>query len=268
MGLYSCERLQSNLQPFLRLRSLLWCTMDSDIIIHPSRAIREKGIPPCGILFVNPTEARIALQILADRGGDQRFLFHSGLVVSPDNDFFAAGPALGAPMAAMVMEKLIVLGANQVVMAGWCGAVSSDIRLGDTVLGGLAVAGEGTSRYYTKEDSSQPSSRLLASLQSVFDIEAPTNLWSTDAPYRESRKMLRSLASRYDVGAVDMEYSALCAVAAFRKIDFTALFLASDELWKDEWRPGFTGKVFKRKSKAQIKQLIQHIVSLSTIKES
>lgn len=79
--------------------------------------------------------------------------------------------------------------------------------------------------------------------------------------------MLQDLATRYDVGAVDMEYSALCAVAIFREIQFAALFLVSDELWKDEWRPGFTGKVFKRKSKAQIKQLIQHIVSLSTIKE-
>ncbi len=241
--------------------------MDADIIIHPSRAVREKAIPACGIFFVNPTEARVALQTLIDRGGDQRFLFHSGLVVSPDGDFFVAGPALGAPMAAMVLEKLIALGATQVVMAGWCGAVSSDLRVGDTVIGGAAYSGEGTSQYYTRDDASQPSSQLLHALQAVFDSGLPTSFWSTDAPYRESRKMLQALATRHNVGAVDMEYSALCAVAAFRKIDFVALFLVSDELWKDEWRPGFTGKVFKRKSKAQIKQLMQHIVSLSFYKE-
>ena len=242
--------------------------MDGDIIIHPSRAIREKTIPSCGILFVNPTEARVALQTLIDRGGDQRFLFHSGLVVSPENDFFVAGPALGAPMAAMVLEKLIALGATEVVMAGWCGAVSSELRVGDTIIGGFAHSGEGTSRYYTKDDCSQPSSKLLGALQTVFESGVPIPFWSTDAPYRESRKMLQALAKRYNVGAVDMEYSALCAVATFRKIDFAALFLVSDELWKDEWRPGFTGKVFKRKSKAQIKQLLQHIVSLSLFKES
>jgi len=242
--------------------------MDADIIIHPSRAVREKTIPSCGILFVNPTEARVALQILIDRGGDQRFLFHSGLVVSPDNDFFVAGPAIGSPMAVMVLEKLIVLGADQVVMAGWCGAVNPNLRVGDSVIGGAGQSGEGTSQYYTSDDVSIPSPKLLAALQSVFDIKEPVNLWSTDAPYRESRKMLQALAKRYDVGAVDMEYSALCAVARFRKIDFAALFLVSDELWKDEWRPGFTGKVFKRKSKAQIKMLIQHIVSLSKLKES
>lgn len=242
--------------------------MDADIIIHPSRAVREKTIPSCGILFVNPTEARVALQILIDRGGDQRFLFHSGLVVSPDNDFFVAGPAIGSPMAAMVLEKLIALGAEQVVMAGWCGAVNPNLRVGDSVIGGAGQSGEGTSQYYTSDDVSMPSPKLFAALQSVFDIKEPVNLWSTDAPYRESRKMLQALAKRYDVGAVDMEYSALCAVARFRKIDFAALFLVSDELWKDEWRPGFTGKVFKRKSKAQIKMLIQHIVSLSKLKES
>jgi len=243
--------------------------MKDDIIIHPSRAIREKTIPSCGILFVNPTEARAALQIVIDRGGDQRFLFHSGLVVSPNNDFFVAGPSVGAPMAVMVFEKLIALGATKVIMAGWCGAVSRDLRVGDTVLGGVAHSGEGTSRYYTSDDMSMPSPEFVKTMQSVFELSQPsTPFWSTDAPFRESRKMLQALAEQYDVGAVDMEYSALCAVAAFRKIDFAGLFLVSDELWQDDWRPGFGGKVFKRKSKAQIKQLIQHIVALATFKET
>jgi uridine phosphorylase len=241
--------------------------MEDDIIVHPSRGVREKPIPTRGILLVNPTESRTAIQTLIDRGGDQRFLFHSGLVVSPDEDFFVAGPALGAPMAAMVLEKLIALGANSVVMAGWCGAVDPELSVGDTVLGGVAHPGEGTSRYYRSDDVCQPSSRLLANSQTSFDPVTPLPVWSTDAPYRESRKMLKALRDRYSVAAVDMEYSALCAVAAFRGIDFAALFLVSDELWKSDWHPGFNGKVFKRKSKAQIKLLMNHIVRLSTYEE-
>ncbi len=242
--------------------------MEDDIIVHPSRGVREKTIPACGILLVNPTEARTATQILIDRGGDQRFLFHSGLVVSPEGDFFVAGPAVGAPMAAMVLEKLIILGAESVVMAGWCGAVDPALSVGDTVLGGVAHPGEGTSRYYSSDDVCQPSSRLLENIQTTFERITPVPVWSTDAPYRESRKMLQALNDRYNVSAVDMEYSALCAVAAFRKIDFASLFLVSDELWKEEWRPGFTGKVFKRKSKAQLKLLMNYIVALSTYKEA
>ncbi len=239
-----------------------------DIIVHPSRGVREKSIPRCGILLVNPTEARTALQTLIDRGGDQRFLFHSGLVVSPDEDFFVAGPAVGAPMAAMVLEKLIVLGAKSVVMAGWCGAVDPGLRVGDSVLGGPAHPGEGTSRYYGSNDVWQPSSRLLETLQASFDGIAPLPVWSTDAPYRESREMLEALAQRYSVSAVDMEYSALCAVAAFRGIDFASLFLVSDELWKPDWHPGFNGQVFKRKSKAQIKLLMDRIVTLAMVEEA
>jgi len=242
--------------------------MKDDIIVHPTRGVREKSVPPCGILLVNPTEARTGLQTLIDRGGDQRFLFHSGLAVSPQNDYFVAGPAIGAPMAAMVLEKLIVLGAERVVMAGWCGAIDQNLGVGDTVLGGPGHSGEGTSRYYGSDDKFLPSSRLLEKLQSSLHLADPLPIWSTDAPYRESRKMLKALAGKYNVAAVDMEYTALCAVAALRNIDFSSIFLVSDELWKPEWHPGFNGKVFKRKSKAQIKLLMNRIVELSTFKET
>ncbi len=241
--------------------------MKDDIIVHPGRGVREKSIPKCGLLLVNPTEARNCSRILLDRGGEQRFLFHSDLVVSPGGDFFVAGPSVGAPMAAMVLEKLIVLGARTVVMAGWCGAIDPAIAIGDTVLGGPAHPGEGTSRYYSNSAVLHPSSVLLENLQTVFDNQVPVSIWSTDAPYRESRRMLTALSEKYGVMAVDMEYSALCAVAAHRRIDFAALFLASDELWKEEWYPGFNGKVFKRKSKAQLKLLMNSIVTVSRYKE-
>ncbi len=238
-----------------------------DSIVQPSRGIREKSIPGYGILLVNPTEARTATQALLDRGGDQRFLFHSSLVVSPEGDYFVAGPAIGAPMAAMILEKLIVLGAKRVVMAGWCGAIDPKIRVGDSLIGTLAHPGEGTSRYYSSEAVYQPSAPLLNNLQQQFQDAVSLPLWSTDAPYRESRKMMAALHEKLSVAAVDMEYSALCAVAAFRGIDFASLFLVSDELWQEEWRPGFNGKVFKRKSKAQIKLLMNSIVRLATFSE-
>lgn len=238
-----------------------------DSIVQPTRGIREKSIPGFGILLVNPTEARTASQALLDRGGEQRFLFHSSLVVSPEGDYFVAGPAIGAPMAAMVLEKLIVLGAKRVVMAGWCGAIDPKIRIGDSIIGTLAHAGEGTSRYYSSDTVHHPSALLLNNLQQQFKDAVSLPLWSTDAPYRESRKMMAALHDELSVAAVDMEYSALCAVAAFRGIAFASLFLVSDELWQEEWHPGFNGKVFKRKSKAQIKLLMNSIVRLATYSE-
>ena len=236
---------------------------NDDILIHPERGKNENNIPPCGILFVNPSEARIAMQMVLDEGGHKQFLFHSELTINKDFNFFVAGPAIGAPMAVMTLEKLIALGAKTVLLFGWCGSINPNLRVGDILSGGVAHCGEGTSRYYSSETVCHASSRFVERVQSCFELSTSKAIWSTDAVYRESRRMFKELADKYDVCGVDMEYSALCAVATFRKIDFAALFIVSDELWKDEWRPGFVGKVFKRRSKAQIKRLIQHIVSLS-----
>ncbi len=230
-----------------------------DMIIHPVRGRNEKTIPPAGIIFVNPQEARTALDHLLKKGGGRRFLFHSGLVVSPRNDFFVAGPAVGSPMAVMTLEKLIVLGATTVIMSGWCGSLDENLRVGDTLLGGVAHSGEGTSRYYSTEKISQPSQDILQHLQCAMGEIPSYPIWSTDAPYRESRKMLDALAQTHNIGGVDMEYSALCTVAAFRGIDFAAMFLVSDELWSREWKAGFTGKAFKQKSNAQVNMLINHV---------
>ena len=49
----------------------------------------------------------------------------------------------------------------------------------------------------------------------------------------------RKLQQEEDVSAVDMEYSALCSAAFFRKIDFAALLLVSDEVWGYELESRF-----------------------------
>lgn len=235
-----------------------------DILIHPRREKGEMAIPPTGILLVNPTEARIGMKMLLDAGGEKRFLFHSELVVNKGGEFFVAGPAIGAPMATMTLEKLIALGAKTVLMYGWCGAISPNYSVGDILLGGSAHCGEGTSRYYLGGDICKPSARFVESVKSCLHLSAPEPLWTTDAVYRESRKMFAELASRYNVCGVDMEYSALCAVATFRKIDFAALFLVSDELWQADWSPGFAGKAFKKKSRNQIERLLENVVAFSS----
>ncbi len=236
-----------------------------DILIHPRREKNEKEIPPAGILLVNPSEARVGMQMLLDNGGEKRFLFHSELAVSEGGDYFVAGPAIGAPMATMTLEKLIALGAKTVLMYGWCGAINPEYKVGDLLLGGSAHCGEGTSRYYSHKEMCEPSRRFVARVKSCLQLSAPEPLWTTDAVYRESRKMFTELAARYNVCGVDMEYSALCAVATFRKIDFAALFLVSDELWQAEWCPGFAGKAFKKKSRAQIERLVENIVEFSSL---
>jgi len=234
--------------------------VNNDILIHPQRGRNENEIPDCGLFLANPAESRIATQMVLDSGGRKQFIFHSELVISKNSDFFVAGPSIGAPMAAMTMEKLIVLGAKKILLYGWCGAVKLDFKIGDLLLGGDAHCGEGTSRYYTDEGVCRPSASLVEKLRIVFDLSGANAMWTTDAVYRESRRMFQQLADKFDVCGVDMEYSALCAVATFRKIEFAGLFLISDELWQKEWRPGFADKKFKKKSREVVKLLIESIV--------
>jgi uridine phosphorylase len=223
-----------------------------DTIMQPHRAGKEKKIPAVGLFFVNPTEANYAMTKMSAAGGKTRFLFNSSLCIAADQTFFIAGPAVGAPMAVLCLEKLIVLGAKRVILVGWCGALQQTLRVGDVLVSGAALCGEGTSRYYSSDKEPEPSAELTAWLRVTLSRSAVNwqegRVWSTDAPYRESRILLASLICDHDIAAVDMEYSALCTVALFRGIELAACMLVSDELWQDQWKAGFSNPAFRHRS--------------------
>lgn len=230
------------------------------IIIHPQKAKKERDIAADGFLIVTPNEFRQAREQLRSAGGREQFAYGTSLMVAADDRYFIAGPAIGAPVAAMVLEKLIVLGARRIVMYGWCGAISTQLQVGDAVIGSTPVSGEGTSQYYQTPERPLPSSSLSGGLERVLtnagvDV-SKRNIWSTDAPFREDRVYLAQLHDSADVCCVDMEYSALCAVAAFRGIEFGGLFLVSDELYRERWQPGYIRDDFRQKSAALVQLLL------------
>lgn len=234
-------------------------TTTEDIIIHPCKAKREKDIPGNGLLLVTPAEVQYGQKLLEERGGKRQFIYGASLTISEDGTFFIAGPAVGAPIAAMVMEKLIALGAKRLIMFGWCGAVDKELVVGDVVIGRAPVSGEGTSRYYQTIEPALPSASLVTAIGEKLGqagIEyTDRNVWSTDAPYREDRIYLEKLHDNADVCCVDMEYSALCAVAAFRGVAFAGVFLVSDELYQRKWMPGYTSRDFRDKSMGLVRLL-------------
>lgn len=235
---------------------------EEDIIIHPRRGKSEKSLPAYGIFIANPSDARFAHDELRKQGGDRRYLHHSDLSVAAGQELFVAGPAIGAPLATLTLEKLIVLGAQRIILYGWCGSISEELRIGDVVIGDRAVSGEGTSCYYPSSGEIGPSARLQARLKDFLGQDGSqaklVHLWSTDAPYREDRQELLRLQKANAVNAVDMEYSALCAVSCFRGVEFAAVFLVSDELYGESWQPGFTSLLFKEKNRRLITRLITH----------
>jgi len=240
--------------------------VDANILIYPKRGKNEKQLPAVGVLLVNPSEASRCHRQLRQSAGEARPLFNSDLTVDREKTFFVAGPAIGSPMAALSMEKLIALGAKRIVLFGWCGALADTLQVGDVVLPSEARSGEGTSRYYPLQGVAAPSMKLRSHLERAYS-EANLKVvggcvWSTDAVYREERQMLQELHEQQGVSAVDMEFSALCAVALFRNIDFAAVLIVSDELWGKTWRPGFSSEKFLTMKARALDVLLDVLVDL------
>ena len=228
---------------------------DTEMIINPSRGYGEPELPSAGLFLINPTEANAGLKWAKKSGGQEHFLFNSRLAIIPgsghSSPLFIAGPSVGAPMAVLTLEKLIVLGAKRIITFGWCGSLSDRLRIGDVLLPTWSMSTEGTSLHYPldfRPESFGPTRKLLSDRLAESGLTVQSGpVWSTDAPYRESIAQVRQF-DRKGILGVDMEYAALAAAANFRKIELTAVLLVSDELWTGTWNPGFRTKDFKKKS--------------------
>jgi len=234
---------------------------DCDILIHPRRGRKEKSLPRNGLLLVNPTEAQDAHRRWRDNGGEERPLFNSQLTVEARGQMFLAGPAIGAPMAVLTMEKLIVLGAESIILFGWCGAIAEDLRVGDVIVPDAAVSGEGTSVHYPHPHPLTPHHQASNDLRNWLQAKGMAirsgTVWSTDAIFREDRRVLLGLREEQGVVAVDMEFSALCAVATFRRIAISAILVVSDELSGKKWAPGFRSPRFLETKSEVLDLLLQ-----------
>ena len=112
-------------QPFF---IAILCTM-STCIINPLRSKGDPSLPLNGILAVNPSDSSGFAALARQYGLEQHFLFNAQLYSNAA--FFLAGPAVGAPMAAICLEKLIALGARRIVVYSWCGSLHPSLGAGE-----------------------------------------------------------------------------------------------------------------------------------------
>ncbi len=235
---------------------------EADLLIEPRRGKKEKALPIRALLVPNPAEADYALQRFKPYADVSRTLNQTTLLVDEDRILCLAGPALGAAAAVLVLEKLIVLGVQEIWLLSCCGALDPSMLLGDIILADGAVCGEGVSPYYAKEKFTSPGIAATATLEEFVSRHEPGRrrgiIWSTDAPYRERRSELITLQARYGVVGIDMEFSALCTVARCRGVSLGALFVVSDLLWTRNWKPGFASREFIESSHRLIDRLLAH----------
>lgn len=150
---------------------------------------------------------------------------------------------MGAPMAVMLLEQLIALGARRCLYLGFCGALTAPYRIGDLFLPTYGVREEGTSYHYLPADvvpwaAPQVQAHLQAQAQQQGLAVSQGPVWTTDAPYRETAP---KIAQHQEAGihAVDMEMAALFAVGQYRGCEVGALLIVSDECYHPTWKPGF-----------------------------
>lgn len=230
--------------------------MRMDALVQPlHNPAQKKPLAAGGVLAVNPSDTRCFEELAHRHGLKRRFLFNAQLFSGAD--FFVAGPAVGAPMAALCLESLIALGARRIIVYGWCGSLLEALRVGALFLPLSALSEEGTSRHYPHRE--EECDHLLEEALHAWLVHHGHAvrrglLWTTDAPFRETREKISAYGAQ-GVWAVDMEYAALRAVAACRRVQLAALFMVSDELFRPVWRPAFTAESFRRASRQRLQEL-------------
>lgn len=215
-------------------------------LIQPVRLPQEAPVPSQVLMVCTAPDMKF-VSSLAPGGEGGRRLWLSDLRPGTfqGRELLLAGPVLGGPQAAMVLEKLIALGAREVVVLGWCGSLDPKLSAGSLLLPTLAHPGDGTSPHYLGPGAlPRPHPTLVSRLRRRLAALAAEEegliwqagpVWSTDAVYRETPSLL-GRAQAAGAQAVDMELAAALAVAAFRGIAAAGLMVVSDELFGGVWR--------------------------------
>lgn len=139
---------------------------------------------------------------------------------------------IGGPFAVLVAEQLIAAGATVVVGLTSSGRLASALPLPSLVIATEAIRDEGTSLHYlpAAERVSAPDESLVAALADSLASVAPVTrglVWTTDAPYRETRTQVRHWSAAGAL-AVEMQAASLFAFAQTRKAAIGVVAMVSN----------------------------------------
>ncbi|MSS64243.1 nucleoside phosphorylase [Velocimicrobium porci] len=140
---------------------------------------------------------------------------------------------LGAPAAVSVMEYLIANGVEQIIACGTCGALV-ELEEHAFIIPTRAVRDEGTSYHYIEAgreiELNKKAVDAISFMMKKNDIHFRYGkVWTTDGFFRETTDMVVK-RKKEECIVVDMECSALAAVAEFRGICFGQILFTADTL--------------------------------------
>ncbi len=129
---------------------------------------------------------------------------------------------IGGPYAVLIAEQMAVCGVKVVVGLASAGRIGKSLPLPGIVIADEAVRDEGTSLHYLPSAATVRSDPGLAGIlaDAVQPIDLPVRrglVWTTDAPYRETRSQIDYWALR-GVLAVEMQAASLFAFGQARGV--------------------------------------------------
>lgn len=164
---------------------------------------------------------------------------------------------IGAPVVVTLLEELIAFGTKKFISIGTAGTLQKHIQIGSLMVCDRAIRDEGTSHHYLKSSkyayaSKDMTEKIKKSLEKFGQKYFVGTSWTIDAPYRETVAEAKQY-QKEGVATVEMEASALFAVAQYRKADLGCIFTISDSLADLEWKPKFHLKKMKQRKETLYK---------------
>lgn len=146
---------------------------------------------------------------------------------------------VGASACAVSYEEVIAMGLEKLIIYGTCGVLDKTIEDLSIIIPTSAVRDEGTSYHYLEaSDEVSVNEKYIDEFIKILKEHNYSytlgKVWTTDAPYRETRDKVKLRKSSGCV-CVDMECSALSAVSKFRNKELFQFFYAADNLDGAKW---------------------------------
>jgi uridine phosphorylase len=157
---------------------------------------------------------------------------------------------IGAPATVMTLEEAIACGANTIFEVGISGGLQTFLKPADLIVVTEAIRDEGTSNHYLPpkvkvESSKHLRAKLVGHLKQAGIRHFIGPVCSTDGVYRETRGKLRKFRNN-GVLAINMETSAVFALAKYRDVEAVSAQVISDLLTENGWHQAFHDRAVKQ----------------------
>ena len=142
---------------------------------------------------------------------------------------------IGGPMTVFLAEMLAACGVKKFVLLGISGGLSATLNIDDTVLCTGALCDDGTSKDYFAGEVAPACAELCQTLSALKAKEKGLT-WTTDSIFRETKEEVAHYAKN-GVKTVEMEAAPLFAFADYKNLNAAAVFVISDLLTAQDWKP-------------------------------